>query len=136
MVPVTDVPARRRTELLLDRALSVSRTGPVDRTEPDQHEVTGPDGLLFVCTSEDDQRAWLQAGQALSALWLAATRDGLSIVPLSQVIEVEETRLGLRHEVFGGMAHPQLLVRVGWQEISDPLLSRTPRRPLADVLQA
>jgi hypothetical protein len=76
----------------------------------------------------------LQAGQALSALWLAATRDGLSIVPLSQVIENEETRLALHHEVFAGMASPQLLVRVGWQEISHPLPLRTPRRSLADVL--
>jgi nitroreductase len=134
-IPVADVDTRHRTELLLELALRVSRFGSEDTADPDEHEVQGPDGLLFLCTADDDQRAWLQAGEALSSLWLAATRDGLSIVPLSQIIEVEETRLALRHEVFGGLAYPQLLVRVGWQEISDPLLSRTPRRPLDEVLQ-
>ena len=134
-VPIVEVITRLRTERLVDRAVGLSRSGSSVHADVEGDEVEGPDGLLFLCTAEDDQHAWLQAGQALSALWLRATRDGLSIVPLSQVIEVEETRLALRHEVFGGMANPQLLVRVGWQEISDPLPLRTPRRPLADVLQ-
>jgi nitroreductase len=133
-IPVVDVATRHHTELLLARALRLSRSTDRDDGDGDDHGIEGPDGLLFLCTAEDDQRAWLQAGQALSALWLAATRDGLSIVPLSQVIENEETRLALHHEVFAGMASPQLLVRVGWQEISHPLPLRTPRRSLADVL--
>jgi hypothetical protein len=135
-VAVVDEATRHRTDLLFDRAVELSRSGSRNHAGSDDHEIERPDGLLFLCTAEDDQLAWLRAGQALSALWLAATRDGLSIVPLSQIIDVEETRLALRHDVFGGMAHPQLLVRVGWQEISDPLLSRTLRRPLADVLQS
>ena len=96
--------------------------------------VESTDGLMLICTDVDDQRAWLTVGQALSALWLRATRDGLSIVPLSQVIEVAETREALRRDVLAGQAHPQLLVRVGWQEISRTDLPRTPRRPVADVL--
>ena len=56
--------------------------------------VESSDGLMAICTAHDDQVSWLQAGQTLSALWLQATRAGLSIVPLSQVIEVPETRRG------------------------------------------
>ena len=78
--------------------------------------------------------AWLRTGQTLSAVWLQATRAGLSIVPLSQAIEVPETREALHRDVFAGMARPQLLLRVGWQEIARATLARTPRRPLDDVL--
>ena len=78
--------------------------------------------------------AWLRAGEGLSALWLHAVRQGLSVVPLSQVVEVAETRAALRHEVFGGRVEPLLLLRVGWQAISRSHLVATPRRPLDDVL--
>jgi len=92
------------------------------------------DGLIAICTVLDDQRAWLASGQALSALWLRATRDGLSLVPLSQVVEVPETRSALYHDSFAGMAHAQIMLRIGWQEISRADLSPTPRRPVDDVL--
>jgi hypothetical protein len=94
----------------------------------------GSDGLLALCTDGDDRRAWLEAGEALSQLWLAATVDGLSVVPLSQVIDVASTREAMRTEVLGGLTHPQILVRIGWQEIGRSQLPRTPRRPVDDVL--
>ena len=90
--------------------------------------------MLAICTSTDTPAAWLDAGETLSALWLRATRDGLSLVPLSQVIEVEETRASLRSSVFYDMAQPQLLVRVGWQEITRPPQPSSPRRPVDDVV--
>ena len=95
--------------------------------------VESTDGLVAICTATDDKVSWLKAGEALSALWLQATRDGLSIVPISQVVEVEETRHVLRQDVFDGMAHPQILVRVGWQETSRSPLDRTPRRGIDQV---
>jgi hypothetical protein len=88
---------------------------------------------MAICSGRDDLESWLGAGQALSALWLQATRDGLSIVPLSQVVEVDETREALHQDVFDGMARPQILVRVGWLESSRSPLDRTPRRPADDV---
>jgi hypothetical protein len=111
-----------------------------DRFDRDGHDrrvsrpVEASDGLLAICTTGDDPADWLASGEALSALWLRATMAGLSVVPLSQVIEVEETRLALHHGLFHGMAVPQMLVRIGWQEISRSALPRTPRRPLDDVL--
>ena len=59
---------------------------------------------------------------------------GFSVVPLSQVVEVDETRAGLRHDVLGGTAYPLLLLRVGWQAIGRSHLVSTPRRPVDDVL--
>ncbi|ABL80511.1 MULTISPECIES: nitroreductase family protein [unclassified Nocardioides] len=108
--------------------------------EPAEGDVRGAietsDGLLMIATDTDDAEAWLRTGEALGQLWLHAMNDGLSVVPLSQVIEVDETRTALHHELLGGLLHPQLLVRIGWQEIARSPLPRTPRRPLADVLVA
>ncbi|WKN46862.1 hypothetical protein [Nocardioides sp. Arc9.136] len=106
--------------------------GPVpDRTE---HDVEHSDGVLLLATVDDGPLERLRTGEALSALWLRATTERLSVVPLSQVVEVEETRNALRHEVLDGTLHPQLLVRIGWQEIARSTLPRTPRRDLDDVL--
>ncbi|GAA4743965.1 NAD(P)H nitroreductase [Nocardioides endophyticus] len=96
--------------------------------------VQSSDGLLLISTEEDDRAAWLQAGEVLSAAWLRATTDGLSVVPLSQVVEIEETRLALTHELLGGRAAPQALLRIGWQEIGHSTRPLTPRRPVDDVL--
>ena len=76
------------------------------------------DGVILLCGYDDGPADWLRTGEALSALWLRATLDGLSVVPLSQVVEVDETRAALQHEVLGGLAVPHLLVRLGWQALS------------------
>jgi hypothetical protein len=113
-----------------------------DRFDRDGHDrraqrpVEASDGLLAICTATDEPTAWLAAGETLSALWLRATIAGLSVVPLSQVVEVEETRLALHHGVFHSMAVPQMLVRIGWQEISRSALPPSPRRRLDDVLSS
>jgi len=111
-----------------------NRFAPESAGENSEALLESSEGLIAICTALDDQRAWLASGQALSALWLRATRDGLSLVPLSQVIEVPETRNALHHDIFAGMAHPQILLRIGWQEIGRADLSPTPRRPVDDVL--
>lgn len=98
-------------------------------------ELEGSDGLLIMRGGSDDIGAWLRTGEGLSALWLLAAQDGLTVVPLSQVIELDETREALRVEVLHGLGFPHLLVRVGWQAISRGTLPRTPRRPLDDVLR-
>ena len=99
-------------------------------------EVETSDGVILLCGDDDSRASWLRAGESLSALWLGAVRDGLSVVPLSQVVEVAETRDALQHQVLGDLAVPLLLVRVGWQPIGRSQLEPTPRRPLDDVLVA
>ena len=93
------------------------------------------DGLLVFFDTDDDPAAWLRAGEGLGAMWLAATTAGLALVPLSQVIEVPETRAALKTEVLGSLAHPLLLVRLGWRSTGRPPPARTPRRPVSEVLE-
>jgi hypothetical protein len=97
-------------------------------------EVEAGDGLIVLCGDDDTRPSWLRAGESLSALWLRAMQGGLSVVPLSQVVEVAETREALQHQLLGDLAMPLLLVRVGWQAISRSQLEPTPRRPLEAVL--
>jgi nitroreductase len=99
-------------------------------------EIVGSDGLVVLCAENDDPAAWLTAGEALGSMWLAANIDGLSVVPISQVVEVAETRAAFRLEVLGGLAHPLVVIRVGWQPIGRSQLPRTPRRPISEVLQS
>ncbi len=99
-------------------------------------DLEGSDGLIVLCDTENTPSAWLRGGEGLSALWLHAVRHGMSVVPLSQVIEVDETRTALSHDIFGGRAEPLMLVRVGWQAIGRAQLVRTARRPVGDVLVA
>lgn len=107
----------------------------VEPANGDATSLERTDGVLAICTVRDDVRGWLDAGEALSALWLRTTIAGLSLVPLSQVIEVEETRQALFDQLFFAMARPQLLVRIGWQEMGRAPLPLTPRRDLHEVLE-
>jgi nitroreductase len=93
------------------------------------------DGLVVLFGVEDDPPSWLRAGEGLSAMWMAAAAGGLSMVPLSQVTEVDRTRQAFRTEVLHGFGHPLILTRVGWQAIGRSDLVRTPRRPLDEVLE-
>lgn len=137
VVPLLDLARRRRLALLVDRA----REHPAGRPSPDRGPGDGGDGgdqsgdgVLVVATAGDETIDHLRAGEALSALWLRATTQRLSVVPLSQVVADERTRDALRTEVLGGALHPQLVVRLGWQEIARSTLPRTPRRGLGEVL--
>ena len=140
-VALTDVGDRFRVEMLVSRALtrqaSEERSGPVLDPHAGEEDIRiGSDGLLVLATVTDDRATWLRTGEALSALWLHATADGLSVIPLSQVIEVDETRQALQYGVLDGASVPQILVRIGWQEIGTSQRPRTSRRSVDEVLLA
>ncbi|GLY49870.1 nitroreductase family protein [Lentzea sp. NBRC 102530] len=90
--------------------------------------------LLLLSTSSDDTLSRLRAGEATSAVLLEATAAGLASCPLSQPLEVVETRDLVRDQVLGGSTCPQLVLRVGWGAFNADPLPATPRRPLVDVL--
>jgi hypothetical protein len=92
-----------------------------------------PDGMLLITSSSDDPMSRVRAGEALSAVWLDATRGGLSVVPLSQALEVDETRHALQGEVLDDLAVAQLVLRIGWLPSDLDELPPTPRRRLAEV---
>jgi nitroreductase len=80
----------------------------------------------------DDRAGWLRAGEALSALLLTATANGLSASPISDVIEVGATRELLRG-LLSGLGHPYVAVRFGYGPPTDDL-PRAPRREPHEVI--
>ncbi|WP_372494922.1 nitroreductase [Micromonospora salmantinae] len=82
---------------------------------------------------EDDPCDWLRAGEALSAGWLRATELGVSVVPLSGVIEVASTRQTLR-ALLAGLGHPHLVLRLGIADSEHAGPPRTPRLPVAQIV--
>lgn len=119
---VVDPSLRFRAGLLADRTLAPGELAPAD-------------GLLLLGSATDTPAGWLCAGVALGALWLEATRAGLSVVPLSAPVEDDPAvRAALTGEVLAGQWRPHLLLRVGWQALGRHQLERTRRRPLAEVL--
>ncbi len=87
--------------------------------------------VLVLATPVDRPVAWLQTGQALTAVLLRAAGHGVQAQPLGQVTDVLAYRLRLRG-VLGVLAVPQLVLRVGYADCH----TATPRRDVGDVLTA
>jgi Nitroreductase family len=84
--------------------------------------------IAVLYTAGDSRADWLRAGQALERVLLTATVKGVSVVPLTQAMEVADLR-----RLLGTPGDPraaQSVLRLGYAARSQP----TPRRPLADVL--
>lgn len=90
--------------------------------------------LLVLTTVEDTVLDHLLAGEATSAVLLAATRMGLATTPLSQALEVPAARARVASDVLHSPDHPQLIVRVGRPAPGAGDLPPTPRRTLESVL--
>jgi nitroreductase len=82
----------------------------------------------------DTAQAWLQAGEALSACWLTATRHGLSVLPITAVVEILSTRLVLTR-MLSGLGHPYLAMRLGYPDPAVHLPPATPRLPTTDIIE-
>lgn len=114
---------------------SVNRRFPYGSlTDPVASSQAAADEMLLICTRADDVLSCLRAGEAMSAVWLRATYEQLSVVPLSQALEVAETRREIKHVILGDLACPQILLRVGWLPVGRSHLPPTPRRPVTEVL--
>ena len=85
--------------------------------------------LVILGTDADLPTQWIHAGQALSAVLLSATTQGLRASMLGQVIDLPATRAQLRTEL-RLVGEPQMVLRIGY----GPVASATPRRPLTEVL--
>jgi nitroreductase len=80
----------------------------------------------------DEPLELLHAGEALSALLLLATADGLATAPLSDTIEVEWPRHLLR-TLLADVGEPYLVIRLGYVPSHEPVPA-APRRALHDVI--
>ncbi|MFI7542484.1 Acg family FMN-binding oxidoreductase [Actinoplanes sp. NPDC049599] len=74
----------------------------------------------------------LHGGEALSALLLKATAEGLATAPLSDAVEVTWPRHLLRY-LLAGQGEPYVAVRLGYAGSAEPL-PPTPRRDPGDII--
>jgi hypothetical protein len=100
--------------------------------EPLAEEGTDQTATYLVLAGESDDRLeWLRAGEALSAVWLTAVTEGLSVSPMSDVAEVPSTRALLRG-VLAGIGYPFMVLRIGKAEP----VSGVPQAPRRDPAEA
>ena len=110
--------------------------GRLDQPQPQPGQEAGTDAseLLVIGTPGDDTADRLRAGEATSAVLLAATTLGLASTPLSQAVEVDATRRAIQRDVLHIPEHPQLVLRIGWPAAHAAEIPPTPRRDLRSVL--
>ena len=88
--------------------------------------------VVAVLTADDDTvESRLRVGRAFERAALTATSEGLAVHPMSQILEVEDLRAELSELLGLGESEPVHLFRLGH---ADPDATRTPRRPVEDVL--
>ncbi|MCX6680321.1 MAG: hypothetical protein NTX42_08155 [Methanothrix sp.] len=89
--------------------------------------------LGFISTTKNDSISSLKAGRVLERFWLAAAALGVSMHPMSQALEVGETKVNLTEllPASSGMMQVQQAFRLGYAK---PGGAHSTRRPLQEVL--
>ena len=82
----------------------------------------------------DEPENWLRAGEALSAVWLTATTLGVSVVPLSGVIELASTRATIRRLLLADLGYPYLVLRLGIANPEPADMAHAPRIATAQLI--
>ncbi|EKF24556.1 putative NAD(P)H nitroreductase [Mycolicibacterium hassiacum DSM 44199] len=100
--------------------------------QPDVDAAQDGATVIALGTVADDDLARLRAGEAASLVMLTATAQGLASCPITEPLEISETRAAVQADVFGPDAYPQMLLRIGWAPINADPLPSTPRRALAE----
>lgn len=107
--------------------------------DPRLHQSAGAEArddagvTLVLATERDDKDSQLRAGEATSAVLLTATALGLSACPLTEPLELADTRAAVQSALVEGGSFPQMLLRIGWAALNADPLTATRRRPMADV---
>ncbi len=129
-VPARNVPEDAATGPIPLRAFA----GGVLVQTPDTAPADDNAAVLALGTVADDPLSWLRAGEATSIVLLTATALGLASCPITEPLEIAETREAARHDVFGADGYPQMLLRVGWAPVDADPLPATPRHDIAEVV--
>lgn len=124
--PHSDPNARIPARLFAGPALSI----PSGSSAAEDNAV-----VLALGTRDDDRLSQLRAGEVTSIVLLTATSMGLASCPVTEPLEITETREEVRTDIFGDRGYPQMLLRVGWAPINADPLPSTPRRDLSDVVE-
>jgi nitroreductase len=88
-------------------------------------------GVVF--TDGDLPRDWIAAGEAVSAILLTATAEGLATSLMSDLVEVPTSRALLR-DLLCGIGHPAIVVRIGLPAGGTPPPT-APRRPACETVE-
>lgn len=122
----------RASDLTL-RRFNTGETGDEAGTVPVDEDADPPPAenplVAVLGTIDDSPHDWLVAGQAMSALLVRATADGVQASPLGQVLDQPWARRRLAGEL-GVVGHPQMVLRLGYAEPGP----ETPRRPVDELL--
>lgn len=103
--------------------------------QPPNADAAEDNGVVVALgTAADDDLSRLRAGEATSLVLLTATALGLASCPLTEPLEIGDTREAVRTEVLGGEGYPQMLLRLGWAPVNSDPLPATPRRDLSEVV--
>lgn len=108
--------------------------GPALAQPADADAIDDSAVVLALGTEDDSSLARLRAGEATSLVLLTATALGLSSCPITEPLELPETREAVQSDVFGDSGYPQMMLRVGWAPVNADPLPATPRRPLSEVV--
>jgi len=106
--------------------------GP-EQSKKDALLINSTSYLGFISTAKNDSISSLKAGRVLERFWLAATALGVSMHPMSQALEVGETKVNLTKLLpdSSGMMQVQQAFRLGYAK---PGGAHSTRRPLQEVL--
>ncbi|WP_343708580.1 nitroreductase family protein [Mycobacterium sp.] len=130
-IPARNTSVPDRTAAIPGRTFAAPALAqPPGASAADDHAV-----ILTLGTEADDRLTQLRAGEATSVVLLTATAMGLASCPVTEPLEIAETRDAVRSDVFGTDGYPQMLLRVGWAPINADPLPPTPRRELSRVVQ-
>jgi hypothetical protein len=126
-IPDASIPAEAPQTTVAGRDFGVAGTLPPGAGH-DEHAV-----YAVIYGTGDAPADWLRAGEALSAAWLDAVDQNLTLLPFSAPAEIASTRLMLQRLV-SYVGYPYLVVRLGVAPADDPL-ARTPRLRAEQTLE-
>jgi nitroreductase len=129
-VPARSAPESDPTAAIPTRVFA----GAVLTQTPDVDPAEDNAVVVALGTAADDDVSRLRAGEATSVVLLTATALGLASCPVTEPLEISETRAAVRAEVFGADGYPQMLLRIGWAPVNADPLPSTPRRALSEVI--
>jgi hypothetical protein len=126
-VPDANIPAEPTQTTVPSRDFGHAGTAP----PASGHDKYAMYAILY--GPDDEPTSWLQAGQALCALWLYATVHNIAVLPLSAAVEETFTRETL-HRMLAGLGYAQLAVRLGIADPNQLATPYTPRLPAGETI--
>jgi hypothetical protein len=99
--------------------------------QKDSHALRSSPVLGIICSERDGRQTQVQVGQVFERIYLKATSLGLSLQPISQIVQIPELKAKLSELIPIRPVIPQQPFRLGFGKAE---AKRTPRRPLEEML--